>query len=122
MAPPLVTGRRRVRQQLAGLLFLAVLAGAVGLTVALYQKAFTDVVTVTLETDRIGNQLSKGGDVKARGVGIGEVREVSSKGDGAEIELAIDEEHATLLPEDVTAQLLPKTGGVLGSQPGGRPR
>jgi hypothetical protein len=65
MSPPLVTGRRRVKQQLAGLLFLAVLAGVVGLTVALYQKAFTPVVMVTLEASSLGNQLTTGGDVKA---------------------------------------------------------
>ena len=109
MAPPLVTGRRRVQQQLAGLLFLAVLAGAVGLTVALYQKSFTDVVTVMLETDRIGNQLSKGGDVKARGLVIGEVRSVRTDGDGATIELALEPAAAQQVPRDARAQMLPKT-------------
>jgi phospholipid/cholesterol/gamma-HCH transport system substrate-binding protein len=109
MAPPLVTGRRRVQQQLAGLLFLAVLAGAVGLTVALYQKAFTPVVTVFLQADRIGNQLSTGGDVKARGLVVGEVREVSSDGSGATIELALKPEAAAQLPSDTRAQMLPKT-------------
>jgi phospholipid/cholesterol/gamma-HCH transport system substrate-binding protein len=109
MAAPLKTGRRRVQQQLAGLLFLAVLAGLVGLTVALYQKAFTDVVHVTLEADRIGSQLSKGGDVKARGLIIGEIREVSSDGDRARIELALEPEAAQRVPSDVRAQMLPKT-------------
>ena len=109
MAPPLVTGRRRVQQQLAGLLFIAVLAGAVLLTVALYQKSFTDVVTVQLKADRIGNQLSTGGDVKARGLVVGEVREVSSDGSGASIELALKPEAAAQLPSDTRAQMLPKT-------------
>jgi phospholipid/cholesterol/gamma-HCH transport system substrate-binding protein len=109
MAPPLKTGRRRAQQQLAGLVFLAVLAGLVGLTVALYQKAFTDVVHVTLEADRIGNQLSKGGDVKARGLVIGEIRDVSSDGDRARIELALEPEAAERVPSDVRAQMLPKT-------------
>jgi phospholipid/cholesterol/gamma-HCH transport system substrate-binding protein len=109
MSPPLVTGRRRVQQQLGGLLFLAVLAGLVGLTVALYQKAFTPVVNVVLETDRIGNQLSKGGDVKARGLVVGEVRKVSSDGEKARIELALQSEAAQRLPADVRAQMLPKT-------------
>ena len=109
MAPPLVTGRRRVQQQLAGLLFLAVLAGAVLLTVAVYQKWFTDVVTVTLKADRIGNQLSTGGDVKARGLVVGEVREVSSEGSGATITLALEPEAAEQLPSDTRAQMLPKT-------------
>jgi phospholipid/cholesterol/gamma-HCH transport system substrate-binding protein len=109
MSPPLVTGRRRVQQQLGGLLFLAVLAGLVGLTVALYQKAFTPVVHVVLETDRIGNQLSKGGDVTARGLVVGEVRKVSSDGEKARVELALQPEAAQRLPADVRAQMLPKT-------------
>jgi phospholipid/cholesterol/gamma-HCH transport system substrate-binding protein len=109
MAPPLKTGRGRAQQQLTGLVFLAVLAGLVGLTIALYQKAFTDVVHVTLEADRIGNQLSKGGDVKARGLVIGEIREVSSDGDRARIELALQPAAAQRVPSDVRAQMLPKT-------------
>jgi phospholipid/cholesterol/gamma-HCH transport system substrate-binding protein len=109
MAPPLVTGRRRVKQQLAGLLFLAVIAGLVGLTIALYQKAFTDVTTVRLKADQAGNQLSKGGDVKARGLIIGEIRDVSSDGSGATLELALEPEAAKRVPSDVKAQLLPKT-------------
>ena len=36
----------------------------VTLAILLYQKAFTPVVTITLEASSIGNQLSKGGDVK----------------------------------------------------------
>jgi phospholipid/cholesterol/gamma-HCH transport system substrate-binding protein len=109
VAPPLLRGRALAKQRLFGLVFLAVLAGLVLLTVAMYQKAFADVITVTLETDRIGNQLSKGGDVKARGVVVGEIRGVSSTGNGAQIELAIQSDEAGSIPADVTAQLLPKT-------------
>jgi virulence factor Mce-like protein len=98
-----------VQQRLLGIAFLTVLAVLVGLTVALYQKAFTPVVHVTLEADRIGNQLSKGADVKVRGLLVGEVRRVTSTGDGARLDLALQPEQAALLPRDVTAQLLPKT-------------
>ena len=109
MSPPLKRGRSRVQQQLAGVLFLAVLGGLVGLTVALYQKAFTDTITVWVEADRIGNQLSKGGDVKARGVLVGEVREVRSDGTGARIRLALDPQEVAGIPSDVRVQMLPKT-------------
>ena len=109
MSPPLVTGRRRVRQQLAGILFLGVLAGVVALTVALYQKAFTPVVMVAVETSSIGNQLTKGGDVKARGLVVGEVRDVSTEGSGARIDIALRPEAAQRIPSDVRARLLPKT-------------
>ncbi len=109
MSAPLLTGRRRLRQQLAGLLFLAVLAALVGTTVALYQKSFTEVTTVYVDADRIGNQLTKGADVKARGLLVGEVRDVSSTGRGARIELALDPAQAQRLPSDLRAQMLPKT-------------
>ncbi|MCW2613452.1 MAG: transporter substrate-binding protein, partial [Frankiales bacterium] len=71
MSPPLLTGRRRVQQRLVGVLFLGVIAGLVGLAVGLYQKAFTPVVMITVQADRIGNQLSRGADVKARGLVVG---------------------------------------------------
>ena len=109
MSPPLVTGRRRVQQQLGGLLFLAVIAGLVALTVALYQKAFTPTVDVTLETTSIGNQLSTGGDVKARGLVVGRIDEVSTDGDGAKIKLALEPDAAEMIPSDTRARLLPKT-------------
>ena len=109
MSPPLVTGRKRVKQQLAGLLFLAVIAGLVALTVALYQKAFTPVVMVSLETTSIGNQLSTGGDVKARGLIVGDIREVDTDGTGATIQLALKPEAAERIPADTRARLLPKT-------------
>ena len=109
MAPPLKKGRALAQQRLSGLLFLVVIIGLVGLTVALYQKAFTPVVTVVVEADRIGNQLSIGGDVKARGLIVGEVRGVDSTGDGARIELALKPEMARMLPSDLTARMLPKT-------------
>lgn len=109
MSPPLVTGRARVRQQLAGVLFLAVLAGLVTLTVALYQKWFTPVVMVAVETSSIGNQLSTGGDVKARGLVVGDIREVTTDGSGATVLVALRPEAAEQIPSDARARLLPKT-------------
>ena len=90
-------------------MFLVVLAMLLGLSVAIYQKAFTEVATVTLETDTAGNQLQEASDVKVRGVIVGEVREIEADADGATIELAIRPEHLERIPADVTARLLPKT-------------
>ena len=109
MAPPLLRGRALARQRLTGLVFLAVLTALVAASVGLYLKAFTPVVTVTLETDRIGNQLGLGADVKARGVLVGEVRSVRTDRDGAEVELALQRSAVGRLPADDLAQLLPKT-------------
>ena len=98
-----------LKKRLSGVLFLAVLIGLIGLTIALYQKRFTPVVEVTLEADKIGNQLSAPTDVKLRGLIVGEVRKVNSTGDGATLDLALDPDQVDLIPADVQAQLLPKT-------------
>lgn len=98
-----------VRRRLQGLAFLVVLALLLGLAVATYNKAFTDVVEVTLEADTAGNQLKEASDVKVRGVIVGEVREVAADVDGARIELALKPEYVDRIPADVTARLLPKT-------------
>ncbi|MGY1721717.1 MCE family protein [Blastococcus sp. SYSU DS0533] len=97
------------RRRLQGLAFLVVLVLLLGLAVAAYQKAFTEVARVTLQTDTVGNQLQEASDVKVRGVIVGDVRDVRASADGAEIELAIRPEHLAQIPADVTARLLPKT-------------
>jgi len=102
-------GRALVKLRLSGLVFLVVLAALVGLTVALYQKTFTPVVAVTLEADRVGNQLSAPTDVKLRGLIVGEVRSVAAAPNGATLQLALDPTKVSLIPNNVQAQLLPKT-------------
>ena len=98
-----------IRRRSQGLAFLIVLALLLGLAVAVYQKAFTEVARVTLETETAGNQLQEASDVKMRGVIVGDVREVSASIDGATIELAIKPEYLEQIPADVTVRLLPKT-------------
>ena len=109
MSAPLRAGRALALQRLGGVAFLAVLGLLVGLTILLYRQAFTDVTHVTLRTNRVGNQLTSGADVKLRGLVVGEVRSVRSDGSGAELDLALDPAQARRIPADVTAQLLPKT-------------
>ena len=109
MAAPIVKGAAQLRRYAAGLAFLVVIFGLVALAVGLYTKAFTPVTMVDLKADRIGNQLSVHGDVKLRGIRVGEVRDVKSTGDGATIRIALDKDLAPLVPADVSARLLPKT-------------
>ena len=109
MAAPLVRGPAQLRRYAAGIAFLAVLALLVGLSIALYTKAFTPVVMVELEAGRIGNHLSVHADVKLRGVLVGEVREVATAGDGARISIALQKDKVHLIPAEVSARLLPKT-------------
>jgi phospholipid/cholesterol/gamma-HCH transport system substrate-binding protein len=110
MSAPVAVGRSAlIKRRLSGVAFLVVLALLVELTVLFYDKAFTKIVHVTLEADRIGNQLSAPADVKLRGLVVGEVRAVHSQGDGARIDLALQPDKVGLIPSNIEAQLLPKT-------------
>jgi virulence factor Mce-like protein len=104
-----VKGRALARQRLGGVAFLVVIGMLVYLSVALYNKDFTKTVNVSLNADRIGNQLTVHADVKLRGVLVGEVKSVRANGSRAVLKLAIKPEHAGKIPKDVKAQLLPKT-------------
>jgi len=99
----------RLGDRAYGVAFLVVVAALVGLSIASFQKVFTDVVMVTLETDRIGSQLQESSDVKIRGLIVGEVRSIATTGDGARLSLALKPEMVSEIPADVSARLLPKT-------------
>lgn len=99
----------KVVRRAAGVIFLAVMALLMTLSVQVYQEKFTDVVLVTLRTDRIGNQLNDSSEVKVRGVVVGDVREVRRTRQGAAIVLALEPDKVERIPKDVTALLVPKT-------------
>jgi phospholipid/cholesterol/gamma-HCH transport system substrate-binding protein len=92
-----------------GIAFLVVVALLLALTGALYNKAFTPIVRVTLKSDRAGLQLLPRSDVKVRGLIVGEVRGTRATANGAELDLALKRDKAPLIPANVQARLLPKT-------------
>ncbi|WP_328874700.1 MCE family protein [Streptomyces sp. NBC_00287] len=100
---------RVVRLRLYGVVFIAVLALLLSLSVAVYRQAFTPVVRITLEADSLGNQLDRRADVKLRGLLVGEVRSVRADGTRATLDIALKPEHVSSIPADVHARLLPKT-------------
>lgn len=102
--------RSRRRYQALGIAFLLAAGLFFAGTIGSYQKVFTPVVQVQLETDRIGNQMRTGADVKARGVVVGEVRDVRAEsGDGAVLDLALQPDQAERVPSSSAARLVPKT-------------
>ncbi|MDC5698243.1 MCE family protein [Intrasporangium calvum] len=101
--------RWRIGLKTYGVAFIVVVALLLALSIASYQKRFTPVVLVTLETNRLGSQLQELADVKLRGLVVGEVRTIEATQDGARLGLALDPEHVSLIPADVRARLLPKT-------------
>ncbi len=98
-----------VRRRLLGIGFIVVVAALVSLSIALYDKAFTPVVGVTLTTDKLGNQLQPHGDVKVRGLIVGEIRAITPTEQGSELQLALDPEKVDVIPRNVSARFIPKT-------------
>ena len=109
VSSPIGGALSRVGNHAFGVAFLLTLALLVGLSVATFQKKFTPVVMVTLMSERIGNQLQNDSDVKIRGLIVGEVRSISSTGNGARIELALQPDQVANIPLNVSARILPKT-------------
>lgn len=99
----------RLWHQVLGLVFLLVVALFVGGTIAIYNKAFADVVPVRLEVERAGSQLSVGADVKVRGVIVGRVSSIEAMDGGAALNLALEPGKVEQVPKDVRALILPKT-------------
>ncbi|GAW48260.1 MULTISPECIES: MCE family protein [unclassified Nocardioides] len=97
------------RLLVAGVVFLTVIALMVGLSIAIYQKTFVDVTTVTIKADRAGLQLAKFGDVRIHGALVGQVRSVDEEGHQASIEVALQPDEAERIPDNVSVQILPTT-------------
>ncbi|GGM60779.1 ABC transporter substrate-binding protein [Longimycelium tulufanense] len=92
-----------------GVVYVAVVAAFLAFTVAVYEDVFGTDVPVTLRAGQAGNQMQADADVKLRGIAVGRVRSVTSTGDGAVLELAMDPAMMDRVPRNVSAQLLPKT-------------
>lgn len=100
---------RTARRRVAGVAFLLVPALLIWVSVAVYEKEFTDDATVTVRTGSVGNEMHDNADVKLRGVVIGQVRDITADGEGARLTLAIKPDQLGRIPADVTAQMLPTT-------------
>lgn len=103
------SAREHTRLLIAGVVFLALIVGLTGLSIAIYNKTFERVTTVTIKADRAGLQLSKFGDVRINGVLIGQVREVAQDGEEASIRVALKPDAAEQIPANVRVEILPTT-------------
>jgi phospholipid/cholesterol/gamma-HCH transport system substrate-binding protein len=93
----------------AGIGFMTVMAVLIAFSIAIYQKAFTPVTTVTVQADRAGLQLPKFGDVRIHGVLIGQVRSVTEDGSQAVIKLGLKPSAAKEIPDNVSVEIRPTT-------------
>ena len=101
--------RTLFRPRVLGIVFLAMLVGAVWLTNAIFTKKFKDYEEVTLQASSVGLNLPARADVKIRGVIVGEVLETSSNAEGAELTLGIFPDELATIPSNVTGSIVPKT-------------
>jgi len=101
--------REHRRLLIAGVAFLTSIALLIALSIAIYQKRFVSVTTVTIVADRAGLQLPKFGDVRMNGALVGQVRDVSQDGKDAVITVALEPEEAEQIPDNVEVEILPTT-------------
>ena len=94
---------------LYGVAMLAVIGMLATLSIMAFKQDFTSVTPVTMRIQRAGLQLLKGSDVKMRGLIVGSVKDIDSTGDGATISLNLNPSMIKNIPENVNAQLIPKT-------------
>ncbi|MFP5019783.1 MCE family protein [Pseudonocardia phyllosphaerae] len=100
---------RNRKKVLQGLAFVLAIVTLLGLSVAQYAGLFKAGVPVTLNVARVGTQMQERADVKVRGLIVGEVEGVRSDGSSTSIDMSIYPDKAEQIPENVTAQLIPKT-------------
>ncbi|MEP6665947.1 MAG: MCE family protein [Nocardioidaceae bacterium] len=98
-----------LRNRVLGIVFVLMLFSGAWLTYAIFNKTFVNVAHVDVKTSRAGLQLPLHADVKMRGVIVGEVRDISTDGDGARLDLALDSGEVGSIPSNVSARILPKT-------------
>jgi len=93
----------------AGIGFMTAMAVLVAFSIAIYQKVFTPVTTVTVHAERAGLQLPKFGDVRIHGVLVGQVRSIKQDGSQAVIELGLKPSAAREIPANVSVEIRPTT-------------
>ena len=104
-----MTEMSSTRKRLLAALFVVIVLAFVGVTVAIYNRAFTKSDTITMFTDDMAFSLPNDADVKARGVLVGRVAEVQPEGDKVRVDMEFKPEFMDQLPANTSGRLLPKT-------------
>ena len=93
----------------AGVAMMTVVALLIGLSIAIYNKAFSNPTMVTIKAENAGLQLAKFGDVRRHGALVGHVREITNDGKQAVIKVALVPASAKNIPSNVDIEILPTT-------------
>ena len=97
------------RLQIAGVALILSMALLVYLSIAIYNKKFTDSTDITVRADSAGLQLAKFGDVRLHGALVGRVSRIDSDGRQALITVSLNPDAAQAIPADVGVRILPTT-------------
>lgn len=98
-----------VARRLYGVAFIVAFAVLIGTCIGIYEDKFQEFTEVTLQTDKVGNQLQQLSDVKVRGLIVGQVDQVEPVPGGALVKLQLKPDQAEFIPRNVSARLIPKT-------------
>jgi len=93
----------------AGVAFITVMAILVGLSIAIYNKAFSHPTVVTIKAENAGLQLAKFGDVRRHGALVGHVQNIGNDGKTAVIKVALVPSAAKNIPQNSSVEILPTT-------------
>lgn len=98
-------GPHRIASEWLALLLVAVIAGAVTLCVAAFNRSLTPTVPVTLTSDRSGLVMEPYAKVKMRGVQVGRVETISGGSSAVSLRLDIDPDQIKYIPANVEARI-----------------
>jgi phospholipid/cholesterol/gamma-HCH transport system substrate-binding protein len=97
------------QHRVLGVAFLLLLGVFGWLTYAIFSKSLVSYDDVTLRSSKVGLQLPDRADVKIRGVRVGEVLDAEQRNGGVDLTLGLFPGQRDVIPENVTARILPKT-------------
>ncbi|AHC25588.1 MULTISPECIES: MCE family protein [Mycobacteriaceae] len=100
-----VRGKPRIANAWWSLILFFAVVALVFVTVTSFRGTFRSVVPVTLTADRTGLVMETGAKVKLRGIDVGRVSQISSKGAGAQLKLDIDSDQIRYIPENIEARI-----------------
>jgi phospholipid/cholesterol/gamma-HCH transport system substrate-binding protein len=101
--------RSSIGLEIKGLALITVIGLLIWLSIAIYDKAFSDEVVVTVRTQSAGLQLNKNADVRMRGALVGRVSAIEERNGAALVVLDLDPTAAKSIPANVEARILPTT-------------
>lgn len=102
---------RQHSKPIAGLAYIGLIVVLIWLSIKTFEKElpWQSAASVTLRTATPGLELNPQSDVKFQGLRVGEVKQITSDGRTATIELALDKDKLDLIPANIDAAIVPKT-------------